>query len=362
MQSQKVSIIGTVGLPANYGGFETLVENLAIYHDSYQPPLDLTVYCSQKNYADSKEQFLSTHLAYINLHANGIQSIPYDIVSIWRSIRQRSDIILILGVSGAIVLPLIRLISKAKIITNIDGIEWRRDKWKGLAKHFLHFSEYLAVRFSDEVVADNGAISEYVADSYKIVPHVIAYGGDHAIKALAKPIPTGLPQQDYAFSVCRIEPENNVHEILAAFAELPQQNLIFVGNWGKSSYGIQLRQKYANHANINLCEPIYDLGILKSLRAQAKMYIHGHSAGGTNPSLVEAMHFGIPIFAFDCNFNRSTTENRASYFSSSNALIALIQEFNKNPEANSGSEMQEIAQRRYTWDIVARQYLSLMTA
>lgn len=361
MQSnKKISIIGTVGLPANYGGFETLVENLAIYHHNHQLPIDLTVYCSSNSYADKKSSFLSTSLEYIKFNANGFQSIPYDINSILKSIKNRSDHLIILGVSGAIAIPFIRLLSKTKITTNIDGIEWRRDKWKGIAKHFLHFSEYLAVRFSHEVVADNGAIAEYVEKSYGRTPHVIAYGGDHAVKASTKPLPSLVSGTDYAFSVCRIEPENNVHLILAAFADLPHQKLVFVGNWSKSSYGQQLRKQYAQHVHIHMLDPIYDLGVLKSLRTNAKIYVHGHSAGGTNPSLVEAMHFGLPIFAFDCNFNRSTTENKAFYFCDTNSLRKIISETDEISRSKTGQEMKEIALRRYTWNVVAKQYFDLI--
>ena len=359
MLIQKIAVVGTVGLPANYGGFETLVENLVRYHDSITLKDELTVYCSGKSYDEKNAKYLTAQLKYIPLQANGAQSIPYDILSLLSAVLNRSDVILLLGVSGATVLPLIRLLSSARIVTNIDGIEWRRQKWKGVAKWFLRLSEKVAVRFSHEVISDNASIAEYVKDTYGIDSHVIAYGGDHALAVEAVDVTEYSLPEKYAFSVCRIEPENNVHMIVAAFAGQNDVPLVIVGNWNNSEYGRELREQYAYVEHIHLLDPIYDLGKLKTLRQNAFIYIHGHSAGGTNPSLVEAMHFARPIFAFDCNFNRSTTEDKALYFSSADELEAAIKNQADKIE-KVALDMLEIAKRRYTWDTVAHQYFSLL--
>jgi len=359
MQSKKTAILGTVGLPANYGGFETLVENLIRYHDSNTLKGEITVYCSSKSYTEKKVKYLTAQLKYIPFHANGAQSIPYDIVSLLSAVWHRSDVILLLGVSGATLLPLIRLISSARIVTNIDGIEWRRQKWKGLAKWFLRLSEKVAVRFSHEVIADNAAIAEYVKQTYGVDSHVIAYGGDHALAVEAVNVTEYSLPEKYAFSVCRIEPENNVHMIVAAFAQQHDVPLVIVGNWNNSEYGRDLREQYATVEHIHLLDPIYDLGKLKSLRQNAFVYVHGHSAGGTNPSLVEAMHFTKPILAFDCDFNRSTTEEKALYFCSANDLEAIIRTIDPVVVFKIAKDMCTVANNRYTWDRVAHQYFSL---
>ena len=130
MMHKTISIIGTVGVPANYGGFETLAENLVKFHDAASLKSSLTVYCSSKSYPSKESTYLSARLKYVPLNANGAQSIPYDIVSLFSAVWNRSDVILLLGVSGAIALPLVRLFSSARIVTNIDGIEWRREKWQ----------------------------------------------------------------------------------------------------------------------------------------------------------------------------------------------------------------------------------------
>ncbi len=356
----KIAILGAVGVPGNYGGFETLAENLVRYHHDQALPCDLTVYCSSVSYAEKRSRYLSAMLIYIPFKANGIQSIPYDIVSLLSSILRCRNVLLLLGVPGAIVLPLIRLISKTSIITNIDGIEWRREKWQGIAKRFLRFSEKLAVRYSHELIADNEAIARYVRREYGRDCHVIAYGGDHAVAVDAAVVDEyDLPAR-YAFSVCRIEPENNVHIVIDAFSRQDEIALVMVGNWNNSEYGRELRTRYVGMAQLDLLDPIYDLGKLKSLRADAALYVHGHSAGGTNPSLVEAMHFGKPILAFDCDFNRATTEGKAIFFKDSASLLHEIQMAGVNDLSSVGKDMLEIAQRRYTWSKVAQQYFDLM--
>lgn len=360
MPNNNVAIVGTVGVPANYGGFETLAENLVKFHDAASLPDSITVYCSSKSYPSRKPTFLSARLKYCPLHANGAQSIPYDIVSLFSAVWNRSDAILVLGISGAIALPLVRLVSSARIITNIDGIEWRREKWKGWARRFLRFSEKIAMRVSHEVIADNAAIAEYVAQTYSLKCHVIAYGGDHAIAVDEVAVTERALPDSYAIAVCRIEPENNVQMVLEAFAKVTSHALVMVGNWSNSAYGRALREQYTTCNNLFLLNSIYDLGKLKYLRSRASFYIHGHSAGGTNPSLVEAMHFGKAILAFDCNYNRNTTENSALFFKNSDELGRLVETIELAVAEKVGGDMAKIAKRRYTWTIVAQQYFALL--
>ena len=355
----KIAVIGTAGIPANYGGFETLVQNLAEYHQRHELDVELVVYCSTKNHPEQPSRFLNAELRYLSMSANGIWSIPYDIWSILKAVNDRSNTLLILGVSGTIALPILRALSSVRVVTNIDGIEWRREKWRGIARWFLRISERIAVRHSDVVIADNAAISSYVKAAYNITPSVIAYGGDHAVKAgVLTEYSTDLPR-DYAFSVCRIEPENNIHLILKAFSTTSFP-LVLVGNWDNSAYGRDLRERHCEYPNLFLLDPIYDPSKLQSLRSNALVYVHGHSAGGTNPSLVESMHFGKAVFAYDCEFNRSTTENHAMFFKDEATLCELIVNGMQSSDASIGLKMKEIAERRYTWEIVARSYFELL--
>lgn len=354
----RVAIVGTIGVPAAYSGFETLVEHLVRYNESQGGPVDVAVYCSARHFKERPATYRGAELRYLDLDANNASSILYDAVSMASALRQGVDAILLLGVSGAIALPFVRLFSRAKIVTNIDGIEWRRDKWQGVAKIVLRVSERLAVRWSHHVVADNSAIVDYVRETYKTNSSLITYGGDHALSAEAAPY-HGLPSR-YALALCRIEPENNVHTILEAFADEPAMPLIFIGNWARSEYGRELKARYAGVPSLHLLDPIYDVAPLRTIREGSTLYVHGHSAGGTNPSLVEMMHFGKPIAAFDCVFNRRTTHDQALYFSNTAELRSLTAEAARNPDPASGAAMTRLASEHYTWSIVGRAYFDLL--
>lgn len=346
-------------MPGRYGGFETLAENLVHFHASHDVDSVLCVYCSAKAFDAQPEHFRTAALRYINFDANGPQSMLYDTLSLIDALRRGTDVILLLGVSGALALPFVRAFSRSLIVTNIDGIEWKRDKWSWVARRILKWSEWAAVRWSHFVIADNDAIAMHVRDSYTRDCHVIPYGGDHAISAVPEPDSALRLPKEYVLALCRIEPENNVAMILESFVQLPGSNLVFVGNWNSSVFGRELRAKYSDHANLHLIDPIYSPGRLRWVRDGAEAYVHGHSAGGTNPSLVEMMHFGIPMLAFDCLFNRYTTEGKAKYFSSTDELVRLLLEPKAESLEKIGCQMKEIALRRYSWKTIGRAYFDL---
>jgi glycosyltransferase involved in cell wall biosynthesis len=355
-----VAVLGTVGIPGNYGGFETLCENIVRYHQVNNVQVSLVVYCSALSYSERPTSYLRAELRYVRLKANGVSSILYDIVSLLSAVRHGSDVIVLLGVSGATVLPLIRLISRARIVTNIDGIEWKREKWKGLARWFLRLSERMAVRFSHEVIADNDGIARHVSDAYGRDCQVIAYGGDHVFIAPVRPYEGEALPLRYALALCRIEPENNIAMILEAFAHTPEMPLLFVGNWHSSLFGQALKKRYSVVGHLRLLDPIYDAGVLRTLRGNAALYVHGHSAGGTNPSLVEMMHFGVPILAYDCIFNRFTTDGKALFFKNADELRSTAAALTPTASDDVGAAMLRIAQRRYTWDVIGREYFRVI--
>jgi len=357
MKKKQIAIIGTVGVPACYGGFETLAEHL-IENTSSED--EITVYCSAKKYPkeEQKATYKGAKLKYLPFDANGVQSIIYDSLSILHAMFF-ADVILVLGVAGAWLFPFVRLFTSLKIIVSIDGIEWKRDKWSPMAKAYLQWAERMAVRYSHIDISDNESIQDYTAKRYSSLSQIIEYGADHTLRVKAntqdkRTYP--FLQNTYAFKVCRIEPENNVHVILDAFSSIPRYKLVIVGNWAKSEYGMSLKKLYSDKPNITLLDPIYDQRELDLLRSNATIYIHGHSAGGTNPSLVEAMFLGLPIVANGVCYNRTTTGNQAMYFSSKEDLIRIISQTKMASWKNVGEVMKQIADNRYTWKIIANKY------
>ncbi len=355
----RIAIVGTVGVPGCYGGFETLADNLVKYHAEMEQGTGMSVYCSSKAYAKPRAPtYKLARLRYMLLQANGVQSILYDILSMLCAVLHGHNRILLLGVSGALGVPLIRLFPWVRIVANIDGIEWKRAKWNRGARLFLRLSEMLAVRFSHKVIADNQAIADYVAAEYGRKAEVIAYGGDHAVSVAAGCAVPALPET-YALALCRIEPENNVGVVLEAWSTL-NQPLVFVGNWDNSAYGRELKQRYSGRPSIILLDPIYQPPTLRALRDRASLYVHGHSAGGTNPSLVEMMHFAIPVIAWDCRFNRLSTDHQARYFSSAEALVQEVKGLDADAARQIGAQMVKIALDRYVWEQISADYFGLL--
>lgn len=356
-KKNKIAVIGTVGLPANYGGFETLTDHLV---RNLGEEYDMTVYCSKKKYTPDQrpKKYLNAKLKFLPFNANGIQSIIYDSISIMHALFY-ADVLLILGVAGAWMLPFVKIFTRKKIIISIDGIEWKRDKWNFLAKCYLWWAEKIAVKYSHIDISDNESIQDYTAYRYGSLSRIIEYGADHTL--IVKPTINDKKEypflkMPYAFKVCRIEPENNVHEILAAFSQLPKHTIVIIGNWENSVYGRSLRQQYSTSSNIIMLNPIYNQRTLDMIRGNAFVYIHGHSAGGTNPSLVEAMFLKLPVVAYGVSYNKTTTEGKALYFQDASELKKIIENVKLRQLKDVSAMMKEIANRRYTWKVIAEKY------
>lgn len=355
MVKRKVGIIGTNGLPGKYGGWDQLVIHLT---KNLQEDFNFIVYTSYTNY-DSKNTIINgAVIKKINFKANGMQSVPYDIFSMVHAIKH-CDVLFICGTSGCIFLPFLKIFGK-KIILNPDGQEWMRDKWSKPVQWFLKTSEKLGVKRANVIIADNKIIKNYLLSEYKRESVQIEYGGDHVLRV---PMTSkteekyGIKANKYFFKVCRIVPENNIELILEAFKDVPSAQLVLVGNWEFSDYGKSLLNKYSQYSNLKLLLPIYDQSILDELRSNCLVYVHGHSVGGTNPSLVEAMNLKLCIFSFDVSYNRETTENKAFYFSSKEELKNLLLNMkDENVILNCASEMYEIASRRYKWKTITDKY------
>lgn len=352
---KKIAIIGTNGLPGRYGGWDQLLNHLTL---SLSNNYEVIVYTSSYNAVKGLKEYNGAKLKIVPLKANGFQSIFYDGLTMLHAAIYY-DTLLVLGTSGCIFLPIIKLFRK-KIILNPDGAEWKRGKWNKFIKWFLKKSEDIGIRFSDEIVADNKIIQKYIFEEYGINSHLIAYGGDNAKYVSLNEdtkLKYGIENQNYAFKVCRIEPENNIDLILESFKDL-NIKLILIGNWNFSPYGINLRNQYSKYNNLLLLDPIYHQQTLDELRGNCGVYVHGHSVGGTNPSLVEAMNLGLFCVVFDVDYNIETTENKAIYFKNVNDLKTIINGYiTRDIEVdNLKKAMKEIANRRYIWQKIVDQY------
>jgi hypothetical protein len=371
----QLAIVGTCGLPASYGGFETLasalVENLA---STTYPILVGAERGSESMSYSEWSQFV------LPLAANGVSSVPYDIASIAFA-SFSSKVVFILGVSGAISLPFFKLIfPHVKYVVHIDGIEWARPKWGWLARVFLRLSERIAIHSSDAFIVDNQGIADYIARAYGARylnrASLVAYGAERPtdgvrdesffdLTNLHDGSTVSLRELHYLLVLGRAEPENNFVLIIQSFiaSGLPDQGfiLVIISNASSTSHGKDLLACYSSYPGILFAAPVYDIRRVQFLRRNAFAYIHGHSAGGTNPSLVEAIASERPIIAFDVPFNRYTTFGLASYFSSSQDLIDCLQ-FLLAEGLDILPELGRLAQTQYDWVTISADYKMLFGA
>ena len=360
-----VAIIGTNGLPAKYGGFETLTNHLVENFD--KSTHEIIVYCSKTNKNDRLESYKGAKLVYFPFKANGWQSMIYDFVTIIHALFKASDLI-ILGFSGAFAFPF-NIIFKKNIIFNIGGIEWEKVRGSkftskleiGLKKYM----ERLCVTNSNTVIIDNLYFKDYIVKRYAKTPVLAEYGGDHAKRI---DVTTEMLEKysflnsEFALSVSRAQEDMNIHLLIEAFKKVPEKRIVIISNWHISEYGQNLYDENVDkYDNIILLKAIYDSKELDTIRSHTSLYIHTHSLCGTAPSLVEAMSLNIPIISFDVPTNRFTTENKTLFFKDVSSLIQILNELNSEKLLEIKNKMSEIAKRRYIWRRISGIYKNNLT-
>lgn len=355
----KIAILGTRGIPNSYGGFEQFAEYLSV--GLVAKGHSVTVYnVHYHDYKDSQYKGVSIRKVYspektIGAAANFI----YDFLCLKDALRQGFDIIYELGYhSNAPSYYLLRKNSPI-VITNMDGLEWKRSKWKRSTQVLIKRLEKLAVRKSDYLVSDSRAIAEYYKKQFGADSYFIPYGAcvveNYDEKILSSYV---LSSFGYYLLIARLEPENNIEMILDGFV-LSQSNLPFlvIGNY-KTKYGNYLQEKYKKE-NIRFVGSLYDKVILDSLRHFASIYFHGHSVGGTNPSLLEAMASGAYIASHDNAFNREVLQTNALYFDRKEKVREIICSDTNTKNDSRKIFIQNNADRInlfYSWDKIINDY------
>ena len=310
----KIAILGTRGIPNLYGGFEQFAEYIApalvqrgheviVYCSSLHPYNDLTWKGVQLIKKKDPESKLGTFGQFI-----------YDLNCILDSRKRQFDVILQLGYTSSSIWSFL-FPKKSVIVTNMDGLEWKRTKYSKPVQSFLKKAEKWAVNNSHHLIADSKGIQTYLKEKYSKSSEFIAYGAT----LFENPDSTQLAsfnQAPYSYNliIARMEPENNIETILKGHQEAQTaQKLIIIGNY-KNKFGTYLKERYESKS-IEFIGPVYDIVILNNLRHFSHLYFHGHSVGGTNPSLLEAMASQSLIVAHNNVFNKSVLEEDAFYFS-----------------------------------------------
>jgi glycosyltransferase involved in cell wall biosynthesis len=341
-----VAFIGSAGIPNRYGGFEAFLEHCApTLAERTQAVL---VTCDKFLYSHEEKYFRGVIRQFIPIRANGAWSILHDLVA-FLAVFPRANVVVVLGVSGGIWFPLFRLLCDAagkKLIVNVDGLEWRREKHRAIARFLLRGLDWVAQKFAHKVIYDNAALESYLSKSARSKSREIAYSGDHVMR-----FPSASRIADSALTVCRIEPENNIEMLIQGAIASSLALYTIVGNWDASRYGQDLKAKYGANRRLRLMRPVYDLEILGKMRETCSVYLHGHSVGGTNPSLVEMLFYDCQIICHDNKFNRATAGHGARYFSDLQSLIAQIE------DASSAVASRSASRSRYTRQAIVESYL-----
>ena len=359
----KIAIIGSRGIPAMYGGFEVFAEKLSGW--LVEHGFDVTVYSVYE--LSDIDTNIPIHRVFIR--TTTIKCLSKIVLSIksmlHASFVSKPDIILLLGVSGVPFLWLVRLMG-IQVVFNPDGLEHKRTKWSWFGRFVLKTLEMFGVLFSHSVIADSRSIADYIQKTYGVTSTYIPYGADICDKTIDNDMRWcniqsrfGLERHNYFMVVGRCAPENNFELIVKAYdAARKRCKLLIVSD--------VLPLGLVNCEGVVYSGPVYDREMLAILRMNASVYIHGHSVGGTNPSLLEAVASGNPVFAYDVSFNREVLGDLGHYFSCVSDLAVLMERYDSGDALFCRDHLlpcyAELLRETYSWDKVCSSYANIFTA
>lgn len=357
----RIAMIGTRGVPARYGGFETCVEEVGsrLADRGHQ----VTVYCRTQEGDPRPVAHRGMHLVHLPaVRHKVLETLSHTALSVKHARRDRPDAAFVFNAGNSPLLPVLRS-ARIPVATHVDGLEWKRDKWRGIGASYYRRAESLAVRWSDFLIADSHGIQDYYQDRFGIDTEYIAYGAPILPESNFERLGAlDLTPGKYHLVVARLEPENNVHLAVQGYlrsaAVCP---LVVVGTAPYAdAYRARVEAIAGGSPRVRFVGGVWDQNQLDELYAGALTYIHGHSVGGTNPSLLRAMGAGAATSAYDVTFNREVLGEYGRYFATSAELAALCDQAEADPGATAVRGRKQIdTLDRYTWDAVADSYHEL---
>lgn len=360
--NKKLKILGTRGIPAAHGGFETFAEHLAVFLE--KRGWDVTVYCQEDGegqiFEDSWNGIKRIRIPVKTAGAAG--TIIFDWKATLHSLNNK-DLVLTLGYNTAIFSVFYRLKGIVNLI-NMDGIEWHRQKWGKVAKAWFWLNDWAGSLLGNHLIADHPQIARHLETRVK--PQkitTIAYGADFVEAADVSHLDAyGLQPKQYAILIARAEPENSILEVVQAWSARKRGiQLVILGKYDPQ-HAYQRAVKEAASDEVVFLGAIYDKPVVESLRYFAQFYVHGHQVGGTNPSLVEALGAGNPILAHDNKFNRWVAGENAVYFGDSIECERLLEDIISNQDHLNAMKEQSISRykQEFTWEHILTEYEKLL--
>lgn len=359
---KKLRILGTRGIPAAHGGFETFAEHLALF--LAQRGWEVTVYCQEDGSgAVFEDTWQGIHRVLMFTTTSGAAgTIVFD----WRSTlhaSQRDGLVLTLGYNTAVFCAIHRLRGRANVI-NMDGIEWRRQKWGAVAKAWFWLNDWAGCWLGNHLVADHPQIRRHLetrVGAAKVT--TIPYGADEVVAADAGLLTRfGVEADRYAVLIARAEPENSILEVVQAWSrEHRGIHLVVLGKYD-AAHAYQQAVMAAASQEVLFVGAVYDKKVVQALRFHARFYVHGHQVGGTNPSLVESLGAGNAVLAHDNSYNRWVAEDAALYFSGPDDCAGMISVLlDDAPLVQRLKVASRIRHRaNFTWDQVLEAYECLL--
>lgn len=326
MASLKIGILGTRGIPNRYGGFEQCAEYLAL--GLTEKGHEVWVYNSH-NHEYAADEWKGVHIIHCNDPEDKLGTFGqfvYDLNCIRDARKRKFDVLLQLGYTSNSIW--FRYWPKyCKNIVNMDGLEWKRSKYSPKVQRFLKTAEKWAALNGDVLIADSIGIQQHLQEWYNKPSVFIPYGAE-IFEAPNEDVLSGYDLRPYKYNllIARMEPENNIELIIKGHLKSNTKMPLVVVGKTENTFGTYLKQTYSQYNHIKFTGGIYDSDIINNLRYFSLLYFHGHSVGGTNPSLLEAMACNALIAAHDNIFNKSVLGNDAFYFASEDALSGIIQQ------------------------------------
>jgi glycosyltransferase involved in cell wall biosynthesis len=357
--AMKIAILGTRGVPNYYGGFEQFAEFFSVYlveqgHEVY-------VYNSH-NHPYQEKTFHGVNIIHQNdpEHKYGtFGQFIYDFNCILDSRKRDFDIILQLGYTSNSIWFFL-LPKKPIIITNMDGLEWKRTKYSKPVQQFLKFAERLAAVSSDYLVSDSLGIKKFLLERYKKQSTYIAYGAYPFNSPNAEVIKSyDVEQGNYNMIMARFEPENNLDMVLEGVSLNEDKTPILVIGNHNTKYGEYLKNKFKYFSNIRFIGGIYNLEHLNNLRYYSNLYFHGHSVGGTNPSLLEAMASHALVIAHNNDFNKGVLKENGYYFSNPLEVKNILNTIKKSNNLPMVENNYNAIVNEFNWEKINGEYLQL---
>lgn len=356
--SLTIAMIGTRGVPAAYGGFETAVEEIG--RRLVERGHSVTVYT--RGAASRQRSYLGMDLVHLPAApAKQIETLSHTGLSVLHAVsRHRPDAAFVFNAANSPFVPLLRA-RGIPVALHMDGIEWKRSKWGARGKSYYRWAEGFGVRSADALIADAPGICDYYDAEFGVPTELIRYGAPVIEQLDAAPVRAlGFTPGEYHLVVARFEPENHVLEIVEGYhASESTKPLVVVGAAPYSAdYTRRIETVAAADPRIHLLGAVYDQDALDALYAHAYTYVHGHSVGGTNPSLLRAMGAGTPVVAFDVNFNREVLAGQGWFFATAADLAPQFRASETEPAR--AQEFADAGRRRvssvFTWAGVCDDY------